>query len=160
MPREEVFLISPFVLNVRQAGTNIMHMLKHARDLVQHRHQRRGRKRIYATRIRLLKWLYTGGDEDGALPAIGRKENRKAISDDHLDDDTNTDSMNSKETLFSAQRDDDLENAGPAETIKMKPKNKHDIEPTGTTNTMLQRPQKASVTLRLRGKAADTLEWI
>ena len=64
MPREEIFLISSFYLNMRQAATHIVSMLDQARELVDQYRRRKGRRRLYAPRIWSRSWLYTGGGED------------------------------------------------------------------------------------------------
>ncbi|KAI9797720.1 MAG: hypothetical protein M1825_005712 [Sarcosagium campestre] len=64
-PREEYFLISSFVLNLRSAASQIMRMLRHSRFLVEARQHHR-RKRLYLPQIGFRKWLSFGGDESGS----------------------------------------------------------------------------------------------
>lgn len=76
-PRMETFLISSFLLNLRQAALQTLEMLKHSRTLVEKRQARHGRKRIYLPRIKWRKWLKSGGEEDMlALPGNARKDAR------------------------------------------------------------------------------------
>lgn len=152
MPREEVFLMSSFMLNVRQAASHIESMLKHSRELVERRQQRNGRRRIYAPRIKWSNWLYTGGEEDEALPSSGRKENRQGASDEREDDEADAESLNSKKSLLAHQGD--LE--------------KNAVTPEVLQATLPEKVSKAQgcehedtpYSLRLRGQAADALEWI
>ena len=153
MPREEVFLMASFLLNVRQAASHIESMLKHSRELVGRRQRRNGRRRIYAPHIKWSKWLYTGGEEDEALPDSGRKGNRKGVSDEHEDDEDDEGSLNSSKSLLAHRGDLEKEPVSrevkkEAEKQKRKPR-VQDSECQGTPRS-----------LRLRGQAADVLEWI
>lgn len=137
MPREEVFLMSSFMLNVRQAASHIESMLRHSRELVERRQQRNGRRRIYAPRIKWSNWLYTGGEEDEALPHSGRKGNRQGASDEREDDEDDAESLNSKQTeILRAKKVEKVSKAQSSER------------------------EDTPYSLRLRGQAADVLEWI
>ncbi|KFY22110.1 hypothetical protein V491_02883 [Pseudogymnoascus sp. VKM F-3775] len=82
-PRMEIFLISSFILNLRQASTNMRKMLKHSRKLVEKRQERHEKRRLWAPRIHWRKWLTTGGERDMlSLPEQGRKAKRQGKSDD------------------------------------------------------------------------------
>lgn len=63
MPRDEVFLISSFMLNLRQAATHTLDMLVHARRLVELRQDRCERRRVWFPRVKWRKWLLSGRDE-------------------------------------------------------------------------------------------------
>ncbi|ORY62904.1 uncharacterized protein BCR38DRAFT_458185 [Pseudomassariella vexata] len=77
MPRMETFLISSFLITLRQAASQISDMLKCCRVLVETRQARHERRRIYLPRISWRKWLTTGGEQDGhTLPEDARKEAR------------------------------------------------------------------------------------
>lgn len=77
MPRMEVFLISSFLLNLRQAAFHTLEMLRHSRLIVEKRQERHGRRRMHFPNIKWRKWLISGGEEDGrSLPARGKKEAR------------------------------------------------------------------------------------
>lgn len=153
MPREEVFLMSSFLLNVRQAASHIECMLKHSQGLVEHRQQRNGRRRIYAPHIKWSKWLYTGGEEDEALPKSGRKGNRQGASDEHEDDEDDIDSLNCKKSLLAHQGD--LERNALAPEVKEEAKKREKV-PRAEHSERHNTPYS----LRLRGHAADALEWI
>ncbi len=60
MPRMETFLISSFLLNLRQAALQTLHMLNHSRIIVEKRQTRHGRHRIYFPQINWRKWLTSG----------------------------------------------------------------------------------------------------
>lgn len=69
MPRDEVFLISSFMLNLRQAATRTLEMLDHARHLVELRTDRRDRRRLWFPRVKLRKWLFSGTEQRDVFPA-------------------------------------------------------------------------------------------
>ena len=154
MPREEVFVMSSFLLNVRHAASHIEGMLKHSRELVGQRQHRNGRRRIYAPHIKWSKWLHTGGDEDEALPNSGRRDNRKGVSNEGEDDDDD-DGGSLISTRSSSAHQGDLEKNPIPREVKGETK-KQVMEPIAADTER----QKAPYSLRLRGQAADVLEWI
>ncbi len=166
MPREEVFLISSFLLNLRQAASQIMEMLKHSRKLIEKHQRRRGRRSVHTPRINWHKWLYTGGDEDERMPASGRQDARRGTSDDH--DDDNDD-----------EEEEDATNAGNSEDGPLNDPSDRDLEGGTLTRVVahssaqpLQRsdPKKAKPAkpaagetkrvAQLRESLADLLEWM
>ena len=153
MPREEVFLMASFLLNVRQAASHIESMLRHSRELVERRQQRNGRRRIYAPRIKWSNWLYTGGEEDEALPNSGRKGNRQGASDEREDDEDDIESLNSKKALLVHQGDLERNTLTPEADEEAKKVEKE-------SRAQDSECQKIPYSLRLRGQAADALEWI
>ena len=153
MPREEVFLMSSFMLNMRQAASHIENMLKYSRELIDCRQQRKGRRRIYAPHIKWSKWLYSGVEENEALPDSGRKGNRQGKSDERQDDEDDVESLASKKGLLAEQRD--LEKNALAAEVKgaVKEQERHSkAQDPGCLET--------PYSLRLRGQAADALESI
>lgn len=159
MPREEIFLISSFILNVRQAGSHIESMLHHAQTLVQRRQERRDKRRTYAPRIQLGSWLTTGGEEDEPMPSRGRKANRKGEMNLNEDDDDDVRSVgSSKKTLLGQHSLPDLEKNQTSETEK--PQGPRRRVQKGTAEIEGENPESRSKTLKLRGQLADALEWI
>lgn len=150
MPREEVFLMSSFLLNVRQAASHIESMLKQSRELVGSRQQRNGRRRIYAPHIKWSNWLYTGGEEDEALPNSGRKGNRQGASQEREDDEDEAESLSSKKSLLAHQ--------GDLEKNAITPKVQEEVKKREKESRA--QDSERQVSLRLRGQAADALEWI
>jgi uncharacterized membrane protein YgaE (UPF0421/DUF939 family) len=95
MPRMEIFLISSFLLNLRQAGLHTLEMLRHSRIIVEKRQARHGRRRLYAPRINWRKWLTSGGEGDMlALPETGRKDVRTGKQEDITDERSSVTSKN------------------------------------------------------------------
>ena len=73
MPREEVFLISSFVMNLRHGAAHTLEMLRHARHLVEERADRKARKSLQFPRIKLRKWLFSGQEELGTVHVFDRE---------------------------------------------------------------------------------------
>ncbi|KAJ2904372.1 hypothetical protein MKZ38_008157 [Zalerion maritima] len=94
MPRMETFLISSFLLSLRQAAMHAMIMLRHSRTLVEKRAARHDKRRFYFPRkIIWRKWLASGGEEDNsALPENARKGARRGVERRSrvVDDDSDT----------------------------------------------------------------------
>ncbi|OAA61491.1 hypothetical protein ISF_05570 [Cordyceps fumosorosea ARSEF 2679] len=66
MPRMETFLISSFILSLRQSAAQVMLMLRHSRTLVELR-QQRSRSRLWLPKLSSLSpWPYSGGADPGA----------------------------------------------------------------------------------------------
>ena len=149
MPREEVFLISLFYLNMRQAALQMVTMLQHGRELVDASQRRKGRRRLYAPRISWRKWLQTGGGEDQRAQDTG-----------------NPNSLQSTETQVSKNEEDESDGEDDFEPLT---KRQGDAESgRGPIPRRIRRakplasvPKKAlPLILRLRSKAADYVEGI
>ncbi|KAL8831779.1 MAG: hypothetical protein Q9191_000665 [Dirinaria sp. TL-2023a] len=159
MPREEIFLIASFLLNFSQATVHIQDMLKHSRELVDKRQQRRGRHRLYAPRIKWATWLFSGGEQDEAMPPGGRQPHGRAVINGAALDDANADAEDSKDQKLSGNAEVDLEKATD-KSEKLGQKRLHrTVAPTDASQKS-GKPKDESWTLRLRGMLADTVEWI
>ncbi|KAI9645618.1 hypothetical protein NHQ30_006360 [Ciborinia camelliae] len=148
MPRMETFLISSFLLNLRQAALHTLGMLRHSRVLVERRQERHGRKRIYLPQINWKRWLQSGGEADVlALPDNARKDARTGKKkDDDADDGV---SINSGETLLAKK---DVESATPKEeTPAHSPK---------IPDQSAKQKKKGTFMFRLRNGLADTIEYL
>jgi hypothetical protein len=149
MPRMETFLISSFLLNLRQAALNTLEMLNHSREIVEKRQARHNQRRLYAPRINWRKWLTSGGEEDMlALPANARKEARTGtMKPDVGDDNTST---SSRETLLAKK---DVESAPPKRSRSQSP------QPAIQANQAAKRHKhkldKGTFIHRLRNRLAD-----
>ncbi|QSZ33635.1 hypothetical protein DSL72_005203 [Monilinia vaccinii-corymbosi] len=150
MPRMETFLISLFLLNLRQAALHTLGMLRHSRVLVERRQELHDRKRLYLPQINWRKWLQSGGEADMlALPDGARKNARtgnKNDDDDDVDDGASVDSGN------TIQAKNDVESAMPKkETPVQSPKT-----PGGT----VKRKKKGTRMFRLQNRLADIIEYL
>ncbi|KAN0104840.1 Protein of unknown function (DUF2422) domain containing protein [Hyaloscypha variabilis] len=150
MPRMETFLISSFLLNLRQAALHTLEMLNQSRLLVEKRQARHGRRRLYAPQINWQKWLASGGEEDSlALPEQGRKDARTGKRDDSQDE---VDSINSKEVLLQKK---DVESAPPKESESQSPPPAQCADPEPR-----KKAAKGTFVHRLRNGLADTIEYV
>ncbi|KAG8528330.1 uncharacterized protein KY384_007248 [Bacidia gigantensis] len=153
MPREEIFLISSFMLNFRQAGSHIEDMLKHGRDLVSQFNNRHGRPRFYLPRIKWSKWLFSG-EEDEALPNSGRQSTRRGEKEVRKTKSRTEDTTTDIEPLIG--RDRDLERNAGLKT-KRKQATSSAIKEKGSSTAF--RSTMMSTLSRIRGRLADALEW-
>ncbi|KAH6717325.1 hypothetical protein BKA61DRAFT_601505 [Leptodontidium sp. MPI-SDFR-AT-0119] len=150
MPRMETFLVSSFLLNLRQAALHTLQMLHHSRLLVEKRQARHGRSRLYAPRINWRKWLKSGGeDEPFALPENARKDVRTGKGKHEAEDDD--DSITSKETLLNKK---DVESVPPKEGSK----SPDHSTPAKTARKRLTK--QGTLVHRLRNGLADFIEYL
>lgn len=149
MPRVETFLISSFLLNLRQSALHTLEMLKHSRVIVEKRQARHGRRRLYAPRINWRKWLISGGEEDMlALPESGRKEARSGNKNEDAADASST---TSKESLLKKK---DIESGAPPS-----PSPQPAIR-ANQADKQKKKRERVSFVQRLRNGLADTLEFL
>jgi hypothetical protein len=90
LPREEVFLISNFIMNMRHGAyvyltleilrrkilkwirTHTMEMLKHSRKLLELRESRKARRRLHFPKFKMRKWLFSGSEETDTIRVAER----------------------------------------------------------------------------------------
>lgn len=154
MPREEVFLISAFLLNFRQAVAQVEEMLKCSRGLVEKRQHTRGRRRLFVPKFHWRRWLYSGGEEVEGLPAGGRKAARQGNSGDHMDDIGGISGGGDGDDLEHRQND-----------LEARTEGRREQQPPNTVlSSLYQKPgrkqQVLAHSLRVRGQLADVIDWI
>ena len=145
-------------MNTNQSSTHLQDMLTHSRELIERRQQRHNRRRVYAPRIKWSNWLNTGGEEDEAVPAPARKATKQGSTKPEEDDD-DAESLDSRIKKISSRKRTDLENAvdtNVQEESSAKEQARRLPKHGGTTS----REGNDSLSLRLRGNAADTVEWM
>jgi uncharacterized membrane protein YgaE (UPF0421/DUF939 family) len=151
MPRMETFLISSFLLNLRQVALHILEMLRHSREIVEKRQARYGRRRLYAPRINWKKWLVSGGEEDMlALPENARKDARTGTMREDAQDDspsTSNESLLKKKDIESVPQKD---SPSPPPTLQAKQAAAKNAE----------KQEKGSLTHWLRNSLADYIEYL
>lgn len=153
MPRLETFLVSSFVLGLTESANHVLGMLRHVRKVVEQRQARNNRTTFWFPKaIDMQQYWKTGGESDGfVLPGLAREKNRQSKP---------------KSRTLAAEKD--IKHAAPKTTDEEKairfvepgPRGKHEI---GTTDNRRKEKSKAggnSRILRIRGKAADTIEWM
>jgi hypothetical protein len=153
MPRMETFLISSFLLNLRQAALHTLEMLNHSRVLVEKRQARHGRRRIYLPRINWRKWLASGGEEDMlALPENAKKGARTGKTNKASEEDDDDDSATSKKSLLTKKA---VESAPGKESGSQPPKPANKASKSKTDDS-----KKRPLIDRLRNGLADGIEYL
>ncbi|KAF4635986.1 hypothetical protein G7Y89_g2114 [Cudoniella acicularis] len=155
MPRMETFLISSFLLNLRQAALHTLEMLQHSRVIVEKRQTRHGRRRLYAPKIKWRKWLISGGEQDSfALPESARKDARAATTKDDTENDL---SGSSKESLLAQ----DIEST-PAHKSRAQPQNPSKAQQStqATKQQVKGTRENVSAVHRVRNGLADFIEYM
>ncbi|KAH8681198.1 hypothetical protein BX600DRAFT_14843 [Xylariales sp. PMI_506] len=154
MPRMETFLISSFLISLRQAAAQVAAMMVYCRSLVEIRQAKHGRRRIYFPRISWKKWLKTGGEQDiNSVPENARKEARAGHGtreeNKHHDED---ETLGNDERMLRRMTD---EETGPS-------REKMPGLPEQGKIPRRKGPAKSdgSITLWLRGLAADLIEFL
>ncbi|ETS82366.1 hypothetical protein PFICI_04242 [Pestalotiopsis fici W106-1] len=155
MPRTETFLISSFLVTLRQAASQVNHMLKQSRDLVDKRQRRRNRRRLYFPRISWRRWLKTGGEKDAnAVPESARKEARAGQASHkehaHLDEEAPTPSPSNSRLC----RD-----LGDEEANRVDEKQERPV-PKNVPRAKQSSKSWTSTGLWLRGLLADAIEFV
>ncbi len=144
MPRMETFLISSFILALRQSAAQVMLMLRHSRTLVELRQQRNSRSRLWLPKFASLsQWLSSGG----AAPSLSATENDVGATRNSSDAPAELNSAAAQNTLtenMHRARSGDEDVGSPGDDRQ--------------NNTTGEKP-KSSRFERLRHTAADALEW-
>jgi hypothetical protein len=144
MPRMETFLISSFLLNLRQVARHLREMMEHSRTLVDRRQSRKERSRMWFPHINWRKWLVTGGEQDSlALPNEAKRQHRQGTVNnmDELDD-----TAQIKEPELKKPKDVEA-TAGSSPDIQL-----------ATTNPVKSKSPPEHGFLRFRHGLADTIE--
>ncbi|KAL9045901.1 MAG: hypothetical protein Q9214_001140 [Letrouitia sp. 1 TL-2023] len=161
LPREEIFLISSFLLNIRQASTHLEDMLKNSHNLVLQRQERHARRRLYAPHIKWSKWLYSGGEEEESMPANARKEHRQSVRGEQSNKDAKANLDESDDGDLTSKRAKDVENdAGLRAGLGEHPNPQNNLQSSQPKKIKKSRQAQSSLSLQLRGKMADIVEWI
>ena len=129
-------------------------MLKYSRELVEKRQARHDRRRIYAPRIKWRKWLYTGGEDELPLP-IDARQPKKAGLEKRKSNNEDDDSTKSDQTLLKESGDH-----GQDAPIIAKNRSAEESKCSSPNVNLGPNQPKASFELRIRGKAADIMEWM
>lgn len=161
LPRFETFLVSSFLMGLRQAASHIQLMLTHVRILVEARQARKDRVRIYWPHYTSLReWLSIGGESDAmVLPDNARKSARSGAQE--ADEGQSYDkeeevaaraggSIRSSRSDVETGRHDSSEETSPSEkegrVKKSKAQRKAEVSPGWI--------------MKLRAGLADAIEWM
>ncbi|TVY72665.1 putative membrane protein [Fusarium oxysporum f. sp. cubense] len=161
MPRMETFLISSFVLSLRQAAMYVLDMLRHVRKTVEQRQARNDRATIWFPKhVDIRQWLITGGESDGfVLPEAARKEVRRGKSTTGHKSKNKTHQSNKDTKTKPAKGKDEEKGIRFAEPVFQTREDRNVEQPQEKEQPQPQ-PQQSSKILKIRGMAADALEWI
>lgn len=166
MPRMEMFLVSSFLLGFRQAATQVLTMLRHARTLVEQRKKRHDRSTIWLPHhADIWQWLSTSGEADGmVLPESARKEVRTGRAKKRTPDTDSSDSSTSEEPLLwikkRKNKEKDEEAAAPEEMrAERRPGEKGGDSTESSPSRSRDSEKRSDWLLRVRGATADALEW-
>ncbi|EXM29852.1 Brefeldin A-sensitivity protein 4 [Fusarium oxysporum f. sp. vasinfectum] len=159
MPRMETFLISSFVLSLRQAAMYVLDMLRHVRKTVEQRQARNDRATIWFPKhVDIRQWLITGGESDGfVLPEAARKEVRRGKSTTGHKSKNKTHQNNKDTKTKPAKGKDEEKGIRFAEPVFQTREDRSVEQPQEKEQPQ---PQQSSKILKIRGMAADALEWI
>ncbi|KAJ4138276.1 hypothetical protein NW768_002097 [Fusarium equiseti] len=153
MPRLETFLVSSFVLGLTESATHVLGMLRHVRKLVEQRQARNNRATFWFPKaIDMQQYWKTGGESDGfVLPGLAREQNRQ-----------------SKPKSRTPAAEKDIKHAEPKAAdeekairfVEPSPRGKNKTTTTDDRRKMKSDAEGNSRILMIRGKAADTIEWV
>lgn len=151
MPRMETFLISSFILALRQSAAQVMLMLRHSRTLVELRQQRNGRSRLWLPKFASLsQWLSSSGVELGVVSAV---ENGAGVARNDSDAPTELNSAAAKaaptESMYRSRSGDEELASASSDNVK------HNGSQHHTTDTK----SASSGFQRLHHTAANMLGW-
>jgi hypothetical protein len=153
MPRHETFLISSFVLGVRQSAAHVLQMLHHVRKTVEQRQARNNRATFWLPRsIDWRQFWKTGGESDGlVLPDTARKHVRRGKSKHPM------------QSLEKCANHTEPKIKDEERAIRFAEPSPRDTERSDNTDEGKEKKSKAegsSRILKMRGQAADIIEWM
>ncbi|KAJ6256284.1 LOW QUALITY PROTEIN: hypothetical protein Dda_8781 [Drechslerella dactyloides] len=141
LPREEIFLVSSFLLNLRLAAQTTTMMLKDARALVEEYDTLQGKRRFHLPNFKSKKWLYSGESEQSETMDTGDRENvsryrRHSGNGERSNSEHSPKSTDSKRTVP----------ANPQKKVATKGEKEDEEE-----KSMIE---------RIRGRLADVADWV
>ncbi|KAK6355422.1 hypothetical protein TWF696_004520 [Orbilia brochopaga] len=172
LPREEIFLVSSFLLNLRLAAQTTTTMLKEARELVEEYDTHKGRRRFHLPDFKSKKWLFSGESEQSETLGTGDREN-VARYHQHSGggEKANTEHIskvpdNQKPSSSTAKQPKELDKKADKKTDK-KPEKKSDEKDkkSGKTDKKPDKEnedeeeEKKTITARIRNGIADVVDW-
>ncbi|PCD39969.1 hypothetical protein FGRA07_01240 [Fusarium graminearum] len=153
MPRHETFLISSFVLGVRQSATHVLQMLYHVRETVEQRQARRNRATFWFPKsVDMRQFWKTGGESDGlVLPGTARKQVHHGKSK-HQTQSAEKDANDTEPKIKDEER--------AIRFVEPKPPVTKRYDGAEKRKGGKSKADGSSRILEIRGKAADIIEWI
>ncbi|KAK6515704.1 hypothetical protein TWF281_004295 [Arthrobotrys megalospora] len=174
LPREEIFLVSSFLLHLRIAAKTTLDMLKEGRDMVEEYDGLKGKKKFHLPDFKSKKWLFSGDAEQSETLDTNARENvsryqkvagsgnsdQKAVAEQKSDT-TRTESKNTAPDKNSNKngkadegkpKEEDSKGKKP-DSKKSDPKKPENKEGTEEEE---QKPWRS----RLRDAFADVIDWV
>ncbi|KAI6785147.1 putative membrane protein-like protein [Emericellopsis cladophorae] len=152
-PRMEMFLISSFILGLRQSALQVLQMLHKARELVDERRKRHDRPRLWVPHYADIgKWLSTTSDSDVMiLPNKARKE---TLAGKKKRPQSSPDTSDSSVSGVPSAQDEEqgLGSGGCRRPGQSTHRSQAKVTPAQT-------PQQGTLWGRVRENFADILEW-
>lgn len=152
-PRMEMFLISSFILGLRQSALQVLQMLHKARELVDERRKRNDRSRLWVPHYTDLgKWLSTTSDSDVMI--LPNKARKKTLEGKKKKPQPSPDTSDTSVSGVPSPQDEEqgLGSGGRSRPGQSAHRSKAKVTPTQT-------PQQGTLWGRIRENLADILEW-
>ncbi|TWU76544.1 hypothetical protein ED733_007788 [Metarhizium rileyi] len=154
MPRMETFLVSSFILALRDSATQILQMLQHVRTLVEKRQRRHNKFRIWIPQYRnIRKWLASGGEVDAMV--FSRRTKRAASQGPQSSSlKKSVRSSNDRTGTSAMPEDEESYTAGTSYC-----RSKKNLNLSGKSVHWDRRQFPNGLVARIRHATADALEW-
>ncbi|KAF3233601.1 hypothetical protein TWF192_002089 [Orbilia oligospora] len=172
LPREEIFLVSSFLLNFRIAAQTTLDMLKEGRDMVEEYDGLKGKKNFHLPDFKSKKWLFSGSAEQSETLDTNARENvsryQKTAGAGNADqkaatqqkkDGSRTDSKKGSLKKTDKKTDKKTE-GGKSKGGKGEKPEAQKSERKGSKEEEEEEEEPESWPTRLRGALADVVDWV
>ncbi|KAK6503651.1 hypothetical protein TWF481_008656 [Arthrobotrys musiformis] len=160
LPREEIFLVSSFLLNFRIAAQTTLDMLKEGRDMVEEYDGLKGKKTFHLPDFKSKKWLFSGDAEQSETLDANARENvsryQKAAGAENSDQKAAAQQKKEDSKKGSSNKTDKKTEQKEAEATDLKGK-KVEKKSGGKEE---DDEEQISWPTRLRYALADVVDWV
>lgn len=163
LPREELFLVSSFLLNFRIVAQTTLGMLKEGRDMVEEYDRLKGKRTFHLPDFKSKKWLFSGDAEQSETLDPNARENVSRYQ-------KTAGAGNADQKAANQQKKDDSKKGSLKKTDKngdKKPKKKESKEaesngkkPEAKRSEKEEDEEPKSWPTSLRGALADVVDWV
>ncbi|KAK6518548.1 hypothetical protein TWF506_005686 [Arthrobotrys conoides] len=168
LPREEIFLVSSFLLNFRIAAQTTLDMLKEGRDMVEEYEGLKGKRSFHLPDFKSKKWLFSGSAEQSETLDTNARENvsryQKSAGAGNADqkaatqqkkDGASVESKKGQLKKTDKKTDKKTEGKDPTGAEEKKPEAKKSEKKEGEED---EEPEPWPT--RLRSALADVVDWV
>ncbi|KJZ79878.1 hypothetical protein HIM_00592 [Hirsutella minnesotensis 3608] len=164
MPGMETFLVSSFILALRDSALQLLGMLRHLRRLIEKRQLRHERSRLWIPQYtNFRQWVTTGGEADAKSLPKKPKPKSKSKKTAYSDKGQRPSSMSSQAHETEASDESDcIRNADEESVGTMNRRTNRE----GSDRPQIENPSsrqrrhpEPGLVMRMRARAADVLEW-